>query len=642
MALGLEVASLSAVLSLDDRQFNQNLQNADSKMARFDRSLSGVANKWKDFGRAAQIASVPIGLALGKGFSDAMSFDSALSEISARTGVVGEGLKDVERKALSMGAATQFSAQDAANGMLELLASGDDLATAMGRIDDVLTLATVGNLDLKTAADGVTDVMASMRLEAGQTAGVVDIMTKATASSSATMTDMMDSLASGGNLAADYGLNILDASAAMAVLAENGIKGSEAGTNMRSMLLNMTRPTEAVQGAWNELGVTFYDTEGNVRDFNQVIVELDAALDMRTPAEQNELMKTLAGSYGYTALSALRAAGGIDTMRNNMSQQRSATEIAEAKMNTFEGKLISLRGSLEALNIKAFTPFMNDVLKPIVGRITDVVNEVGIFAEQNPEATKTVIGLGMALVGGTTALSGLGIMINLVKTGLSAFLVTAINPLTAALVVGAGLVLAYTNNWGGFRDFIDTQVRPTILQIIDDVSRWNGVLQDTRTIIDGILSGKWSVGEAIDAAFKAVQNEMKFSGVQHDPQDQYTFQRPGSFKSEAHREQYFADIQSGAVQGWNPHEPNYGQTGTATLLSTNQYQAYADGGDYGMNELMMVGERGPELMRPDSSGTVIPNHMMGGGMTINVYTNNSNGHDIGRDIYDELRRKGIR
>ena len=508
----VEVASLRAVLALDDRSFNQGLRNADNRMSGFDRSMSNAIGKWKEFGRQAQIASIPIGLALGKGVSDAMGFDSALSEISARTGAVGDDLAEVELLALQMGAATKFSATDAANGMLELMASGDSLEQAMLRINDVMTLATVGNINMKQAADGLTDVMAAMGVDVEYSGDVVEHFSQAASSSSATVADMMEAMATGGNAASNFGINVMDTAAIMAVFAENGIKGSEAGNGLRTMLLNMDRPTEQVAAAWDELGTSLYDADGNARDFNTVLLEMNTALDSKSAEERNQLIKDLGGSYAFTHLSALLAAGGIDSMRETMVKQRDATEIAEAKMNTFEGSLTSLQGSLETLNIKAFRPFMNETLKPIVDDFIQVINQVADFAEANPELTNTVIMLGGALVVGTAALTGLGMAVSLVTSGIGALIATALSPLGFALAVGAALVLAYTNNWLGFRDFVDGQVRPAIDRIIAGFRSWHGVLTNVTSILDGIMSGKYNVDKVAKAAGSAFSNEVQSGG----------------------------------------------------------------------------------------------------------------------------------
>lgn len=507
MAFGLEVASLFAKLGLDDTQFNSKLGAADSKMKRFDTSLGGVASKWKDFGQQAAIAAIPIGLAMGKGINTAMNFESALAEISARTGVTGSNLDAVSDKARELGSTTQFMAQDAVQGMLELMASGDDLETAMGRIGDVLTLAAVGGVDLKTSADGLTDVMAAMRLEAGQSANTVDIMSRASASSSATITDMMQALASGGNTAANFGISIGDTAAIMAILAENSVKGSEAGTALRSMLLNMTRPTETVTNAWDDLGTSMFDSEGNVRNFNTVLLELDAALSTKSAEEQNRLMKDLAGSYGFTALSALLAADGITDMSATMRNQRDATTIAEARMNTFEGSVLKLKSAISDLEISVFTPFMNNTLSPFIDSVTDAALGVSDWADDNPELTDSILTMATGIGAGVAAISAFGVAAGLVKTGVIALVATAFNPLTAALALASVLTVAYVENWGGFRDFVDNSVRPALDSVARGFRGIQSAASDVETIIDGLNKGKWSLGDVLEAAGNAVVNE---------------------------------------------------------------------------------------------------------------------------------------
>jgi TP901 family phage tail tape measure protein len=509
MGLGTEVASLFATLGIDDSGFNKGLNSADTKMKTFGNSMSDVKSKWSDFGRAAQVAAIPIGLALGKGIMDASEFDSALGEISARTGVVGDDLDAVAKHALQMGKDTQFSATDAANGMLELLASGDTLEQAMARIADVSTLSAVGNISLKESADGVTDVMAAMRLEVGQTSGVVDILSRATSSSSATVSDMLAAMSSGGNTAANFGINVKDTAAIMAVLAENSIKGSEAGTALRSMLLNMTRPTETVQGAWQELGTSMFDANGEARDFNTVLLEIDASLSSKSAEDQNRILKDLAGSYGFTAISALLATDGLDDMSDAMASQRSATEIAAAKLDTFEGQVGLLQSSIQNLNIMAFRPFMDDVLKPIVGDFTDVINEVADLAEANPELSKTIITVGAGFVAAVAGVSAFGVAASLVTTGVGALIATALSPLGVAIAAGAALIIAYETDFLGFKTTVDTVVRPAIIRLADDFTDLLSNAETTANFIaQGLAAGKFTWRDVGEATVNAVVNEI--------------------------------------------------------------------------------------------------------------------------------------
>ncbi|HRF98502.1 MAG TPA: phage tail tape measure protein, partial [Aggregatilineales bacterium] len=169
-------------------------------------------------------------------------------------------------------------------------------------------------------------------------------LAQAANASRADVADLGQALANVGPIASNFGLDVEETSAILGVFANNNIMGAEAGTQLKSMLLNMTRPTEDVQKAYKELGVSLYDSEGNVRDFNTVMLELDAVLDTLPVERQNELMQMLGGSYGIVGLSALRASDGIGEMLAEMATAPEAGALAQGFMDTFAGKVESLRG----------------------------------------------------------------------------------------------------------------------------------------------------------------------------------------------------------------------------------------------------------------------------------------------------------
>lgn len=412
-----------------------------SALQRADRELSGFAGRigggMERVGRSMQTvgaALAPVSLALAGigtvGVRTASQFDSIMAEIAARTGATGTEMQRISDFALQMGADTAFSAQQAGDAFLQLLTSGQTAEQAIATLPAVLDAAAASGADLGQTADMLTDIMASMGIDIEYANDVANDLARAAGASSATIESLGQGFANVGPVAANFGMSMRDTAAVLAVLSENGIKGSEAGTALKSMLTNMTRPTEAVRGAWEELGVSFYDAAGNARPLQNVIADLDRALDPLTVERQNELMYDLASSYGIVALSALRGELSIEDMILMMTEAADASTVAEARMDTFAGTVDALTGSVETLNVTAFTPFMNDTLKPLFKRLTTIVNAMTTLARLNPGLTSTVIKLGAAFVGATTALLGIGTALTLMGPAL---------PIVAA---GMGLILS--------------------------------------------------------------------------------------------------------------------------------------------------------------------------------------------------------
>ncbi len=445
-AYGAVIIDVSGVQSA----MNQARQAIENGFAGLGDRISAIGDSMSRLGGAISTFSAPIAAAGAVGLKAAADFDSLMKQIEIFGNVAPDQLDTVRQFALKMGADTTFSSADAAAAMLDLLKAGQSLDQAMQTLPEVLNLAAVGNMNLSRASGIVTSALAIFKLSATDASRVSNALARAANASQADVGDLGLALTNVGPIAQMFGLSVEDTSAILGVFANNGIKGSEAGTQLKSMLLNLSRPTKDVKDAFSRLGVSLYDAQGNSRNFNTVLKELDKALDALPVEEQNELMQTLGGSYGIVGLGALRAAGGIDEMLASMASAPEASKVAEEFMKTFQGNVESLKGSFETLMVNAMTPFMNDVLTPFVQRIVEVTNAISDWTVKNPELTKQIVkvlavvaALGPALLVGGRSISAIGTVIGMVAKPLG---------LIGALLAGLGL--AIKNNFLGLGDLL--------------------------------------------------------------------------------------------------------------------------------------------------------------------------------------------
>lgn len=379
------------------------------------KSLGQLGGDMQKLGGQITRATAPLAVGFGAGIKMASDFENSMAEIQARTGETPENMKRISDFALQMGADTSFSAGQAADAFLQLLSSGQSAEQAFQSLPAILDAAAASGEDLGATADTITDIMASFGIEVktfedGSTTveGVANALARAAGASSASMADLGQGFANVGGVASNFGLDVTDTAAVLAIFSENGIKGAEAGTQLKSMLLNMSADTDKVRGAWNRLGTSMYDAEGNMRPLENIIYDIDTAMDDMSVEEQNRLMKQLGGSYGIMGLTALRGSISITDMKNAMSEQADVSDVAAARMDTFSGRVDSLMGSVETLSITALTPFMNDVLKPMAEELTKVVNSVTDWAAENPGLTSGIVGvMAVAIIAGP-ALFALG------------------------------------------------------------------------------------------------------------------------------------------------------------------------------------------------------------------------------------------
>jgi TP901 family phage tail tape measure protein len=439
----IEVASLFGTLELRDTATN-TLKQFDSGLEATVNNMRRVGGELQGLGLAISAAVAPL-VAFGtQGVRTAMSFDSSMAEISARTGTIGEELEQVRQLALQMGADTVFSAQDAADAMLELLASGQTVEQMMRTLPTVLTAAAASGEDLGTTADNITNILASFQLGVEDAAMVVDTLSRAAGASSADIGSLADGFANVGGVAAQFGLSVEETASILAIFAENGIKGSEAGTQLRSMLQNMSRDTDSVQAAWKAFGSSMYDAQGNLRPIGRILEDIEQASKNMTSEQRQRAMQDLAGSYGIMGLTALTSSIDMENMIASMDASADAASVAQARMNTFEGAMDSLGGSIETLQITVFTPFMNNVLRPLVQQITDVVNAINTWAAANPDAVNSIINVVLAVAGLGAGLLALGTVINFAATAMSgiSLLIGALTSPIGLAVLAIGALIA--------------------------------------------------------------------------------------------------------------------------------------------------------------------------------------------------------
>jgi len=496
----IDASSVGTAISGATQSLNNFFTSTGSRMQAFGQQMAGA-------GLGLLGITAPI-VAVGRvGLDTAADFDVLLKQIELFGGVAPEQMETVRQFAMQMGQDTKFSNNEAAAAMLDLLKSGMSLEEAMAALRPVLDAATVGNLGLAEAAGFVSSGLAQFNLDATEAARVSNAMAAAANVSRAEIRDIGQAMQNVGPVAAQYGLEVEDVAGILAVFADNGIMGAEAGTQLKSMLLNLSRPTDSVKGAFERLGVSMYNSDGSLRNFNTVLLELDAALDRLPMEEQNELAQTLAGSYGIMGLQAPRAAGGIDATLTAMQDAPAAASLAEQFMNTFRGSMESLTGSGETFLTEFLTPFMNDVAGPFVRRLTEIINGLTDWARANPQLTKTIatvvlavagLGAGMAAIGGV--LSGAGTVIGFIGTALGALM----SPIGLVVAAIAGLGLAFSTNFLGIRDLFE----PIIQNIIDG---FTFAVEAVSIFIDDIQS--IGIVDAIRKAFGIDGSESWVEGV---------------------------------------------------------------------------------------------------------------------------------
>lgn len=471
--------------------------------------MRGIGDSMTDVGRSLSTLTAPLMLFGAVGIRAAAGFDSTLRELSARTGIVGGDLDRMKQAALEMGEATVFSSTDALNALLQLTSSGMSAEEALTVLPAVMYGAAAAGADLGDTADWVTDILAQFGLTADDATFVMDTLVQAAGSGSATVTDLALGFQNAGSIASLFGLAVDDVAATLQVFSENGIKGAEAGTQLKSMLTNMSRQTPDTIAAWDELGVSMYDAGGNMRDLDTIIDDLNSSMAGMTQEERISYIQRLAGAYGQAGLQALLASGGIDEMQASMDGAAGSMEIAESRMGGWNGMVETLTGSMETLMITVLLPFMNDVLAPMGTELAGVVGHVTAWAEKNPELTSTLVlmlamlaALGPVMVVMGTIITNTSTVFGVLGSA-AKLLGGAIGGLSwpVLLIIGAVglLAAAWSTNFLGIRD--------TVMSVVDEI------VPKLQAVYDALKNGDvegaiGKVGEMVSGAKTAVEEAL--------------------------------------------------------------------------------------------------------------------------------------
>lgn len=487
-------------------QVQRDLSGLDRAAATAERGLSGL-QKTVGVGMAAAtglaVAGVgALAVGLSKSVTVAADFESQMNVLGVAARSSGTAISALSDAALRVGSDTDLvgvSASEAADAMTNFYKAGlstneifSDLQGYLagttdlsGALRSAVDLAAASELDLATASDVVAVSMATFGLQAADASRIADVLVQAADSSLASVGGLSEGLVNVGPVAASMGMSLEEVSTALAILSTRGIQGSEAGTAMRSMLLNLQRPTKAVQTALDELGVSLFDADGTMRDLPAIIGSLESAMAGLTEEQRNQYATTLAGTYGLAAFQTLvgEGAAGWASMTDAIGKAASAQQIAMARTKGFNAAMEQLWGSVESFMISVGTPLLQVFLTPLIQMLTEVVGKLTEFAPSVQDVETVLaqmLATGQQVVATITAFvtpvtDAIGAFVSwkdvlIVLAGVAASIVipaligivTAAAPVIAvfaALVAGVALMrIAWENNWGGIQEIVGTVV----------------------------------------------------------------------------------------------------------------------------------------------------------------------------------------
>lgn len=404
---------------------------ATSGIGRSIRSVLSNSMKLRAVGRSmSTFISLPIVAAGAYAVHTAMEFDTSMAQVKAATGVGGDGLDELRKLALKMGADTIFSANEAAQAMLELVKGGMTPAQVKaGALDASLQLAAAGGIDLATAANQVTRSVNTFGLPAAKATTVANALAGAANASSADLSDMSLAMAQAGQSANAAGFTINETAGILGAFADAGIIGSDAGTSLKVMLQRLIPQSADAASAMKQYGLDFFDANGKMKSATQIAGILAKGLGGLTQEQRAAAMTTIFGSDATRAATILMNQGekGLGKYIKATQDNNAAQKMADARMQGLSGAIETMKGSLETAALT-----FGEALKPAIIAVAGVITVIANKFAALPAPVQTGIAIFLVLI------ALLGPMIFLLGTAAAA--ATALGISLGAFLVGVAIV----------------------------------------------------------------------------------------------------------------------------------------------------------------------------------------------------------
>ena len=351
---------------------------AGKSIEEFGNKVKSVSDKLDTLGSTLTTTlTLPV-LAIGTAaVTTGNDFEAQMSRVQAIAGATGDELEQLTQQAMDLGAETSFSASEVAEGMENLASAGFNTQEIMEAMPGLLDLAASSGADLATSSEIAASAIRGFGLDASSSAHVADVFAEAAARTNAQTEDMGEAMKFIAPAANTMGLKIEEVAAAIGIMSDAGIKGSQAGTTLRGALSRLTKPTDKMTKVMDNLGISFYDNEGKMKSLTEMISMLqDATKDLTDEQKQNALT-TLFGTESLSGMLAL-INRGPDDLKNLTKEfencDGAASDMADTMLDNTQGALESLSGSFETAGIaiqKALAPEIKKLAKWIQGLVDD-------------------------------------------------------------------------------------------------------------------------------------------------------------------------------------------------------------------------------------------------------------------------------
>ncbi|BDP64877.1 phage tail tape measure protein [Enterococcus faecium] len=510
----MEQFSVEALLKATDSGFVKTFKDAQDAVKTFEKNsnsmTTAVGKVMQGTGAAmTKYITTPligVGVAAAKVGGD---FEAQMSRVKAISGATGDTFEQMKQQAIDLGAKTAFSAKESAAGMENLASAGFSAQEIMKAMPGLLDLAAVSGGDVALASENTATALRGFGLEASEAGHVADVFARAAADTNAEVGDMGEALKYVAPVANSMGISLEETAAAIGIMSDAGIKGSQAGTTLRGALSRLARPTKAMQDTMDNLGVSFYDADGKMKPLKTQVELLKKAFEGLTPEQQQNALVTLYGQESLSGMMALIDKGPDSLGKLTKSLKDSdgaADDMARTMQDNMNSSIEQMFGAFESAAI-----VIQKILAPSIRKVADAISglvEKFVSAPESTQKLVVAIGLIVAAIGPLIFMIGSVIIwINRVKvafkalsessklfSGLSKAMGLLTNPVFLVIAAVALLVVGFIYLWNTSEDFRNFWI-----------GLWEGIKSAVSSAVEWIQNAWKSTGEWFNNLWKSIK-----------------------------------------------------------------------------------------------------------------------------------------
>ncbi len=543
------------------RQLNQTIEQQATAWGQLQTKLNETGQRLQDVGNNLQssgaqiaasfgVASAAISGALGVSVKKSMDFEAQLSRVGAIAGATPNELEKLKQAALDLGSSTSKSATEVAQGMEIMGAMGYNTNQILAAMPGIIAAAEASGEDMALVADTVSSALNAFGLEAGEASRVADVLAQAANDSAAGVQDMQYTFKYAAPIAKTLGISLEELAAATEIMANNGIRGEQAGTTLRGALIRLSDPPKEAREALASLGIQVTDAQGRMLPFGDIIGQLSEKTKNMSNAQKLAALSTIFGTEAASGMLTVIEAGPqkLDSLTKSLQNSSGASKEAAEKMkNNLKGALEELGGAIETAQIS-----IGDALAPAIRVVAEALQ--GLFNAFNsfPDGMKQFIAIGAAISAVLLGIvASIGVVLSIVGTAMQGFgalasvlasaggmagvfssaIAVITGPIGIAIGAIAGLVaigVVLYKNWDEIKAFLSATWEgikavavvvwdglktyfTTIVNIYKTIftTVWEGIKTVITTVWEGLKTAATAIFEGIKAYFTTVLNIYK-------------------------------------------------------------------------------------------------------------------------------------